>query len=178
MKKLLFSICILSFACSSVRIKDVQQADGFKISKYKTFNFFEVDAGGDALGPNYSSNLELLKKTITRHLEAKGVAHQTDSPDLLVNIGIQVTEEVQTRETNFANPGDRMAYMGQRNYSWQTQTVEVGKYRQGTVSVHLVDHATNKLVWIGSADSVVPNKEKNVPALIEEGMEKLFAKLN
>jgi len=94
-----------------------------------------------------------------------------------VNIGIVVTEEIQTRETNFANPGDRTAYMGQRNYSWSAKEVEVGRYREGTVTLHLVERISNSLVWEGSAESVVPEKEKNVGALIEEAMEKLFEKI-
>lgn len=177
MKKLFIFLGVISFACSSVRIKDVQQADDFSISKYKTFNFFQVDASGDGIGPNQAANLELLKKAITKQLESKGLTTAADNPDLLLNIGIVVAEKVQTREKNFANPGDRTAYMGQRNYHWSADEVVVGNYRQGTVTVHLVDRATNKLVWQGTADSVLPEKEKNVPALIEDGMTQLFAKL-
>jgi hypothetical protein len=100
-----------------------------------------------------------------------------DNPDLHVNIGIVVAEKVQTRETNLATPGDRAAYMGQRNYHWESQEVEVGRYREGTVIVHLVDQAKSKLVWQGAAESVLPEKQKNVPAVIEEAMKKLFEKV-
>lgn len=177
MKKLFIFLCILVFGCSSVRIKGVQQADGFTLSKYKTFGFFQVDAKGDAIGPNYNTNLELLKKAIAKQMEAKGLSQTSENPELMVNIGIVISEEVQTRQTDFSNPADRAAYMGQRNYSWQSQTVEVGRYREGTVTLDFVDRASNKLVWQGSAESVVPEKEKNVPALIEEGMAALFAKI-
>jgi hypothetical protein len=176
MKKLFIFLGIISIACSSVHIKDVQQADGFSLSKYKTFNFFQVDASGDGIGPNQAANLELLKKSITNQLTTKGLSI-SENPDLMVNIGVVVSKEVQTRETSFKNPGDRMAYMGQRNYSWHASEVVVGEYRQGTVTVHLVDRATSKMVWQGTADSVLPEKEKNVPALIEDGMTQLFAKL-
>jgi hypothetical protein len=177
MKKLFIFLGVISFACSAVQIKDVQQADDFTLSKYKTFDFFQVDASGDGLGPNQTANLDLLKKSVTKQLESKGLTAASDNPDLLLNIGIVVAEKVQTRETNFSNPADRMAYMGQRNYSWSASEVVVGNYRQGTVTVHLVDRATNKMVWQGTADSVLPEKEKNVPALIEDGMAQLFAKM-
>jgi len=166
MRKLIIFICILSFGCSGVSIKNVQKADSFTISKYKTFGFFTVDASGDALGKNYSDNLELLKKAVTKQFETKGLSLAADNP-----------EEVQTRETSFSNPGDRTAYMGQRNYSWHTQEVVVGTYKQGSVTLDLVDHASGKLVWQGTATSVVPENQKNVPALIEEGMAKLFQEM-
>jgi hypothetical protein len=176
MKRLFIFITVFSFACSSVRIKDVQQADGFKLSDYQTFNFFQVDASGDGISPNHAGNLELLKKSITKQLTSKGLS-ASDNPDLMINIGVVVSKEVQTRETSFKNPGDRMAYMGQRNYSWSSTEVVVGEYRQGTVTVHLVDRTTGKMVWQGTADSVLPEKQKNVPALIEDGMTQLFVKL-
>jgi hypothetical protein len=177
MKKLIMFITILSFGCSGVSIKNVQQAESFALAKYKTFGFFEVDASGDALSQNSSANLELLKKAISKQFESKGLSLAASSPDLKVNIGIVVSQEVQTRETNFSNPGDRTAYMGQRNYSWQSQEVVVGTYKQGSVTLDLVDGASGKLVWQGTATSVVPENQKNVPALIEEGMTKLFEKL-
>lgn len=176
MKKISFLLALIALGCSSVRIKGVDKDDAFVLSNYKTFSFYEVNSGGDALGPNQQENLKLIKEAIVRELGDRGLT-QSENPDLLVNIGVVVTEETQTRETSFANPADRTAYTGQRSYSWKSQEVEVGKYRQGTVTIHLVDRVANKLVWKGSAESVLPNKEKNVPPLIDEGMKALFAKV-
>jgi len=171
-----FLFCV---GCSGVKIMGIDKTDDFSISKYKTFAFSKIDTtGSDAIGPNYQANLSLLKEAITKQMKAKGLTLNEDSPDMLVNIGITILEKVQTRETSFANPGDRTAYMGQRNYSWSSQEVEVGRYREGTVTVHLVDSKQNKLVWKGSADGVVPEKQKNIPALIDEAMTKLFEKIN
>lgn len=169
----IFLISVIS-ACSSVKIVGVNKTEGFSISKYKTFSFYEVNRGGDALGPNQEANLKLLKEAIVKQMSAKGVTMSGDNPELLVNIGIVVSSQVQTVETSLTNPADRTYYMGQRTYSWQAGEKAVGTYRQGTVTVHLVDPAANKLVWQGSADSVLPEKQKNIPALIEEGMAKLF----
>jgi len=177
MKRLTLFLLTLSFSCSSIKIQNINTSDAFSLSSYKTFTFYAVEQTGDAYGPNYLSNLHLLKESIAKQMNARGLSLSADNPDLLVNIGIVVTEEIQTRETNFANPGDRTAYMGQRNYSWSAKEVEVGRYREGTVTLHLVERLSNSLVWEGSAESVVPEKEKNVGALIEEAMEKLFEKI-
>lgn len=174
MKKISFFVFLVITGCSSVNIVGVDKAPDFTIANYKTFNFFEVNMGGDALGPDTDSKLKLLKEAISKQLVAKGLRQTTENPDLLINIGVLVDEKTQTRQTDFSNPADRTAYMNQRNYSWHSQEVEVGKYRQGTVTVHLVNRTANKLVWKGSADSVLPSKEKNIPALIDEGMAKLF----
>jgi hypothetical protein len=177
MKKLIVLIFAFSLGCSSVNIKGVSKADGFSISNYKTFSFSEVISDGDAIGPNNKENLKLLKEAIEKEMSAKGVKMVSENPDLHVNIGIVVAEKVQTRETSLTTPGDRTAYMGQRNYHWESQEVEVGRYREGTVILHLVDQAKQKLVWQGAADSVLPEKQKNVPAVIEEAMKKLFEKI-
>jgi len=50
MKKLIILLCALLMACSSIRIENVNQAENFALSKYKTFDFFEVDASGDGIG--------------------------------------------------------------------------------------------------------------------------------
>ena len=176
MRNVIIILCLLLVACSSVSIKNVKRANDFTLSKYKTFGFFDVDASGNALGPDYASNLNLLKDAIRTEFMKKGIV-LADNPDLMVNIGTVVSEEVQTRETSFANAGDRTAYMGQRNYSWHSQEVVVGTYKQGSVTLDLVDRESNKLVWQGTAESILPGKESKVPALIEEGMEKLFAQL-
>ena len=178
MKKILVLFLIAAVSCSTVKIRGVEKSTDFSLTRYSTFNFVDVDMQGDAFGPNTDSNLSLLKQAITTQLTQRGLK-LADQPDLQVNIGVVVSEEVQTREKSFANPADRTMYMGQRNYSWNANEVAVGTYRQGSVTVHLVDRAASQLVWKGTAESVLPNrKDKDVSALITESMTKLFAGVN
>lgn len=179
MKKIIWMLIALSCACSSVSIKNVKKDDSFSIAKYKTFNFYDVQSSGDAIGENYKANLDLLKEAITKEMKLKGLSQNTSEPDLLINIGIVLLQKVQTRESSISDPGARnnVTYMGYRNYSWKSETVEISRYREGTVTLDFVDRASNKLVWQGSAESIVPEKEKNVPTLIQEGMQKLFMKV-
>ena len=160
--------------CSGISVIGVDKADNFQISNYKTFDFFKIDASGDALSENSKQNLELIKAAITKELQTKGVTQNSTDPDLLVNIGVVVLEKVQTRETRV---GEYPTYMGTRNYSWQRQDIEVGRYRDGTVTVHLVEPETKKMVWKGAAQGVLPNKQSGVPGMIDQGMEQLFAKM-
>jgi hypothetical protein len=86
-----------------------------------------------------------------------------------------VEEKVQTRETTIR---DAPMYMGQRNYSWQSQEVPVGTYEEGTVTVDLVDRKKNERVWEGVASSVIVKKDEASQKNIADGAEKLFAKVN
>lgn len=175
---MLMSVALLVGACSSVRITGVDRAPDFSISRYKTFSFFDIEASGDALGPKAQENAKLIMQAVSKQLNSRGLLYQEKGGELLVNIGVSVTEEVQTRETSFANPGDRMGYVGQRSYKWEAGEVPIGTYRNGSVAIELVDAQANTLKWHGVAESVLPEKEKNVPALIEEAMAKLISKVN
>ncbi|MFN5169900.1 MAG: DUF4136 domain-containing protein [Cyclobacteriaceae bacterium] len=169
---------ILVSACSSVRIKDVDRAPAFTLSQYKTFSFYDIEASGDALGPKAQENAKLLMQAVSKQLNSRGLLYQEKGGELLVNIGVTVMEEVQTRETSFANPGDRMAYVGQRNYHWESSEVAVGTYRNGSAALELVEAKSNSLKWRGVAESVLPDKEKNLPGLIDEAMAKLIARID
>lgn len=174
MKAFFSPIFVLLFAsCSGLRVFDTDTDPGFKLSNYKTFDFYKLEATGDTIPVNFADNADIMKASITKHLIQKGLQPSPSNPDLLVNIGIVVEEKIQTRETDFR---DRTLYTGQRNYSWKSEEIEVGRYKQGTATVHLVDAHTNKLVWKSSVDGVVPENPK-VPAMIEEGMTALFEKL-
>lgn len=160
-------------SCSGVRVLNTDADPGFQLSNFKTFDFFQITGVGDT-SFYFQQNVKLLKQSIVQKLQAKGLTQTSSQPDLQVNIGVMVEEKIQTRETDFR---DAPRYMGQRNYTWKSEEIEVGRYREGTVTVHLVDPSTKKLVWKGAVAGVIPTKQKNVPATIEQGMEALFAKL-
>ena len=119
-------------------------------------------------------NVDHLKAAITRELEAKGLS-QSDDPDLFVNIGVVVKEEIQTRETDVRTD---MHYLGQRNYSWQSQEVPIGTYNEGTVNIDLVDAAKNERVWEGSASAVILKNNDKMQKRIDSGMKKAFKKFD
>ncbi|GAB3819111.1 DUF4136 domain-containing protein [Pontibacter rugosus] len=156
-RKLIYLIVWTSLmiaGCSPIRILDTESDAGFKLGNYTSFDFYEVEASGEALEP-YATQLDFLKQEISQQLQQRGLTRNTTNPDLKINLGIVVSEEVQTRETNILT--DPPYYMGQRRYTWKSRDVEVGRYQKGTLSLHLVDHAANELVWEGAAGGVVPS---------------------
>jgi len=168
-----YLICIAGLiSCTATRIKSTEAAPGFNLTNYKTFNFYEISANGEAADETYNSRVNLLKNSIQEQLTAKGLVLNPNNPDLLVNIGVVTTEKVQTRQTNFREDAPR--YIGQRRYTWKSQEVEVARYKEGTVTVDLVDPQKNEMVWKGTGVAVIPKDESKLRETIEEGVAKLF----
>jgi hypothetical protein len=173
MKTLMSCSCIIILAlagCSGVNVLETHPDKSFQLDRYKTFDFFELEASGDT-AKNFLRNAGLLKQAITRELESKGLRQSSSAPDLLVNIGIVVEQKVQTRETSFQ---EAPLYVGQRRYHWESEKVEVGRYRVGTVTVDLVDSKDNTRVWEGAVEGVIPERQEARQKRIDKGVEALF----
>lgn len=164
---------LLLAGCSSSKVLRTEKAEGVDFSPYKTFDFYKVEARGDTNSQKFSENIEKLEDAIAIKLQKFGYLLSKTNPDLLINIGVVVREEVQTRQTDFRTDAPR--YIGQRRYSWKSQDVEVGRYRQGTGTVDMVDRKQNKLVWQGAIEDIIPQKDSKLEKTIKKGVEKLFA---
>jgi hypothetical protein len=177
MEKIKYTFIMLLFVlgCSGVRVTQTERAPGFSLPAYQTFAFYEVTTGGDLADQPYFRQVDLLKSAIQQELTAKGLTYATSNPDLLVNIGVVTREKVQTRETNFRTDAPR--YIGQRRYSWKSQEVEVGRYKEGSVTVDLVDRQQDARVWTGTVEAIIPDKETRQQKTITAGMAKLFESL-
>jgi hypothetical protein len=180
MKKIrssIISVLIIVFlltSCSTVKIDRVQKESGFSLSNYKTYDFqvARLDVGEI---PEYSQRIKWIKEELIKQLELSGLKYSTDNPDLLLNIALVLEEKIQTRETDFSTDA---YYMGTRNYSWQSEEIEVGRYEEGTFTIDFVDTKDNALKCLGVAKGVKVKKEKNAQKNIEQGLEKLFKQIN
>lgn len=176
MKPLLIICCIgyLAMACTGVKVINTEQGDNIDFKRYKTFNFYQLNASGDTISKGFEQRIDILKNAISNELNKRGYTLNNTGPDMLVNIGIVVKEEVQTRQTDFRT--DAPKYIGQRNYSWKSETVEAGRYREGTATIDLVDAAQNKMIWKGAVESIIPEKSSGLEKAAAVGMKKLFDK--
>ncbi|MBC6991913.1 DUF4136 domain-containing protein [Hymenobacter sp. BT491] len=174
MKNLLILLLLAFSACAPVRIASTSQKPGVDFTAYKTYNFMDVsarnEASSEALGMGIG--VQELKRAIAAELARRGY-QPADRPDLWVNIGVVVEDQVQTRETNIR---DAPRYIGQRNYHWQSEEVVVNTYKQGTATVELVDAARNERVWTGAAVGILTKDQERMGKRIDEAMQALFAK--
>lgn len=170
----IFSLLLFVLSgCSSVKIVQVDQDPNTNFKDYKTYNFYKMNIdNGTTLEPE-KANLELLLNEINSKMKARNYK-RTENPDLMINIGIVVTEEVQTRETSLS---DAPRYMGQRNYHWQSEEVVVGYYNNGSVAIDLVDTKKNTLVYHAVAKSVLSKKKEKNQKKIKEAVQKIFNQL-
>lgn len=168
-----FMVMVMLTACSSVRVFDTDTDPNVNGNVYKTFNFHELQASGDTISRDFASRTEILKAAIRNEMTKRGYQYSATRPDLLVNIGVMVKEEVQTRQTNWQTDG-RPMYMGQRNYTWKSEEIEVGRYREGTLTLHVVEAAGNRMIWKGSATGVIPKRKEKGPEAVAEAVGKLF----
>lgn len=174
-KYLIVSLILLLAGCSGTRVLHTETGDNADLTRYQSFDFFQVKASGDTVSALFTERINVLKEAITVEMERRGYHYTTNHPQLLVNIGIRIKEEVQTRETDWRTDG-APRYIGQRNYSWKSEVIEVGRYHEGTVAIHLVDAAENKMVWRGVVRGIVPENQKNVQAEVQKGISILFDK--
>jgi hypothetical protein len=143
-------------------------------AQYQTYKFLDFDAQVLVDIERRPENVDHLKAAISRELEARGLS-QSEDPDLFVNIGVVVKEEIQTRETNARQD---MRYLGQRNYTWQVEEVPIGTYNEGTVTIDLVDVEKNQLVWEGKTSSVILKNNNKMQKRIDSGVKKAFKKFD
>jgi hypothetical protein len=174
MRMIITVIFSLFITCGiAQKIQKSELATESDFSGYKTYGFFVIDTSGLVNPENYLKNLEVLKEAVRTQLTSRGYT-ESSNPDLKINMGLVVIEKAQTRETDFRT--DRPMYMGQRNYSWKSEEVVVGYFKEGTLDFHLIDASSNKMVWWATVTDIVPEKQKNVPKTIERGINKMFGK--
>ncbi|PSL29184.1 DUF4136 domain-containing protein [Dyadobacter jiangsuensis] len=178
MKNALAFLCLflLITACSpSYKLLKVKKEDSFKLADFPTYGFFDIEAKGDTVSQNFEKNVSIIKEAIAKNLQARGLDEARD-PSLKINIALNVQEQLQTRQTDFRTDG-LPRYMGQRRYSWKSEEVVTGKYREGTIVIDLVDAADNRMVWQGGASGIIPEKTKNFSEDINQVISEVVAKI-
>jgi len=160
---------------SSYKLLKTKKEDNFHLSDFTTFGFYDIEAQGDTIPENFENRVGIIKEAIARNLQARGLDEARD-PGLKINIALNVKEEIQTRQTDFRTEG-LPRYMGQRRYSWKSEEVPVGKYREGTLVIDLVDASNNKLVWQGGSEGIIPEKSKNFTEDINEAVKKVISQI-
>lgn len=151
--------------------RDINPAAEF--ANYKTFGYFSPLATDRA---GYESVLTTRLKDATRRaMEAKGYVYSESNPDLLLNFFANVQEKQELRAT------PAMGYYGYRRgfYGGYGATmVETVTYREGTLSLDLIEARRKLLVWQATAEGSVSSEARNNPgAAIDAVVAELMAPL-
>lgn len=143
--------------------------------KYRTWSFYSPIAMEES---GYSTWIsDRIKDNVRKEMEARGYRYVEASPDLQVNFqGV-----VQDRTEVFSMPrsGVQYFYNYRRNAYvgvpvWYDDT-HVSRYREGTLTVDLVDARRNRMVWTGDAIArVVKKTPEQKMAEVDQAINAIF----
>lgn len=176
---LLSGALFLVFACTScsyTRVTVHPSNSSIELTDYQSFDFFELDASGDTTEA-LQQTIAYLKSQVVREMEKRGLTRNSGAPELKINLGINIQEKTQTRETSLTDPGE-WTYIGQRNYTWESRTVEVGTYKEGSLIMHVVDARDNRAIWVGIIEGVMPENPGKRQKAMEKAVKALFEKID
>ena len=144
----------------------VEVAQGVNFSNYKTFGW-----ANDSLSKSGRSDNDIvdnnIKNSISAELEKQGWKEADQQPDVLVDYNVIVEKEVR-RVTDPVYPypysayyynswRHRMGYYYNPGFFRSYHTYNV-PFKEGTLTVNMLDAKTNKLIWQGSAKGDVSSK--------------------
>jgi hypothetical protein len=140
---------------------------------YKTFGFFPQLATDKA---GYESLFTSRMKEATRRvMESKGYTYTQDNPDLLLNFFANVQDKQEVRSTPESMHGGpySMGYYGYRDpfyYGMSSPQVTTVNYKQGTVSIDLVDREKKILAWSATAEGRIQKKTLQNPGPVIDAL--------
>jgi Domain of unknown function (DUF4136) len=152
-------------ACSTVTVSsDYDPAADF--SHYKTFTVLPLT--------QFQSNpltADRIKAAITQALQARGLSPSSGSADLKVSVFAKLSKNTQVTSTGTGYGYGWRWGGGMRSTTIQDVTV-------GTLAVILVDAATDKPVWQGTASDTIGQSKsgEEKQEALNNAMEKMFAK--
>jgi hypothetical protein len=128
-------------------------------NSYKTFGFLSPLATDKF--PYESLLTQHLKDAVLRAMESKGYVFSTNAPDLLINFYVNIEDQQYVRSTPRSTVvGYSGGYYGYRTGYYRVYgpaTIETVNYKQGTLTIDLVDAKQSVLAWTATAEGRVSN---------------------
>jgi hypothetical protein len=153
---------VLISACANTPTVHRETNPASTFSSYKTFGFLSPLATDKF--PYESLLTQHLKDATRQAMESKGYVFSASAPDLLLNfyVNIQDKQDVRTTPgtTGYRGYGYPGGYYGYRTGYYRvvnTATVETVNYKQGTLTIDLVDAKQKVLAWTATAEGRISN---------------------
>jgi len=156
---------VLVSACASTPQIRRETNPAANFGSYKSFGFFSPLATDKA---SYETVFTIhLKDATRRAMESKGYVFSESTPDLLVNFYANVQDKQEIRSA----PGS-VGYVGYGGYyryragyygGFNTTTVQTVNYKQGTLTIDLVDAKQKALAWTATAEGRVSSEARKNP---------------
>jgi len=165
----------------------VEKDDNANLSNYKNFSWVDKD-GKDKNDRNKSNDLteQKVRQAVNKELEKEGWREAKSNPDILLSYDVLVERSIKEQSDarysrpfirTFYNPYSRRffnvyypsQYMGYENREINT--------REGTVTITMIDAATEKTVWQGWATDEVDSRRMTSKE-IQNSVKAIFRKFD
>ncbi|MEP6634969.1 MAG: DUF4136 domain-containing protein [Luteimonas sp.] len=146
----LIGLVVLAGCVSGPRVRtDFDPEADF--SRYHRYAFYQPLAMEES---GYSSYMtDRIKAGIRREMDARGYVFDEQAPDLRVNFQGIVQDKTEVYSVPRSDVNYFYNYRARRYFGvpfWYDET-QVSQFREGTLTVDVVDAARNRLVWTGAA---------------------------
>lgn len=173
----LLAVALLAACASSGPLIQTETNPTVDLGSYRSFAFFSPLATDKA---GYETTLTTrLKNAARRALEAKGYVYSEADPDLLVNfyVNIEAKQEIRSYNTapvGYGYYGYRYGYYG----GWHGTEIHTVNYKEGTLTIDLVDADRKLLAWQGQAEGRVSRSaDKDPGARVDAVVAEIMAAL-
>ena len=158
----LFSLVMLGAAFAQHVKTDFDHQANF--SQYKTYSWQEIKPANSLWDAR-------IKNAVDAELAAKGWTQVASGGDVAV-VAIKTTQTERTLQTFYDGMGGGWRWRGFGGMGEATTTEQ--DYKEGTLVVDLYDAQTKKLIWRGSAESTLSDKEAKNEKNLEKGVAKML----
>ena len=156
-----FALAGMLFFASCSSVSHIEMANGTHLSKYKTYGWVDEEKTKEGK-PDRSKDIiqQNIRTAVDGQLQKNGWRIVTANPDVLVSTDVVVEKnQQQKRNAVYSQPYTRSflnRYSGRvSTFYYPSQFVGYDSYsttvKEGTVTVTLIDPATDKAVWQGWA---------------------------
>jgi hypothetical protein len=160
----LFFVAMLGSAFAQQVKTDFDHQTNF--SQYKTYSWQEIKAADSLWDPR-------IKSAVDAQLAAKGWTQVEKGGDVAI-VAIATTQTERTLQTFYDGMGGGWRWRGFGGMGEATTTEQ--DYKEGTLLVDMYDAKTKQLIWRGSAEDTVSNKEENNEKNLNKAVAKMFKK--
>ena len=173
----LIGLALTMVACATGPKIYVNKDPNTNLGAFATFGF------APELGTNRDDGTETLLsqffvESTRTQMELRGYKYTAEDPDLRINFYVSTKEKIRATSSPAAGggySGFRGGYYGYGAYGGYETNVQ--QYTEGTVTIDLVNNASNKLVWEGTAIGRITSEvDNNLQAVVRVVVTDVFKK--
>ncbi|NNL02831.1 MAG: DUF4136 domain-containing protein [Eudoraea sp.] len=168
-----FLLLAIPFFGLSQILVSYNKASKVDFKKYITYQVYGLNVTTIPEFEPKKESINFLIEEIGKQMAARRYQKVKENPDLILNIGIVITAEQKTRQTDIR---DAPRYMGQRNYHWESEEIVVQNYNEGTVILDVVESENNKLIWQAVSKGMITGSMDTNLSRITKAVKKMFNK--